>query len=91
MLSVAAELEQKTNLYWKVSRVWNGRTSEHITVGDALADIAQLVGRSNPNRPIHFFACNLLEELVEGESPEPQGDAKLLAFPDPADILSAAQ
>jgi hypothetical protein len=89
MQSVADELEEKTKQYWIISSVWNQRLDFRYSTENAIQDCVNLESLTSPHRPLHFRSARLLEEIIEGESPKSEGSAKLLEFPDSADIQAS--
>lgn len=88
MQTIAQELEAKTKEYWRISYIWNSRSNETETVGDAIESCTHLISTTNVTRPIFNRASILLDELVLGEASPAPSVNKVLAFPD---IASAMQ
>lgn len=87
--SVAQDLEEKTKAFWRVSSVWNSRSSEEILTGEAIVICTDNLKYSNIHRPIVRFTNKLLGELIQGEgSPAPE-KTSLITFPDILDSFAA--
>lgn len=57
--------------YWKVSRVWNGRSSEGISMGEAFDRLNKVLNECNPQRPLANRIAHLKYEMVEhGSKPK---------------------
>jgi hypothetical protein len=81
MLSAAQELEQKTQRYWQISRVWNNIDNDIIEMGDAIKDMNGLMYTMNPARPITRFAKQLRAELIRGSGRDPVSETRIFQLP----------
>lgn len=81
MQSVAQELEQKTQAYWGLCRVWNGIDSKFITVGVAIEKCSTIMQNTNGARPIWYRAKQLQDMLVQDKVVK-HPDSELIEFPD---------
>lgn len=59
-------LEAKTNEYWRVSCVWQGRSKEKITVARANKILGGILRSTNPYRPLAARVAVLSAEIVAG-------------------------
>lgn len=87
--TVAQDVEEKTKNYWRVSLIWNSRSTEEMVTGDAIVLCVDNLKYTNPARPIVKLSTRLLDELVKGEgSPHPD-QSQIYAFPEVIDAMNA--
>lgn len=76
---VSDELARKTQSYWRLSSVRNGRQEERIEFWEA-SEILQTIQQStNYVRPIFQAADRLMQELIAGRI-EPSAKTEILTF-----------
>lgn len=78
LLPINLSLEEMTQTYWRLSRVWNGRSDELIETGIALVLCNDMVYGMNPVRPIVRVSKQLRDEIVIDERKPRLADAKVL-------------
>lgn len=78
--TVAQDVEEKTQAYWRVSQVWN-RSTEIMPTGEAIVICKDNMLYTNPERPVMRHTERLLAEIVKGEGAVPPDDSILLNFP----------
>jgi hypothetical protein len=71
-------LEEMTQTYWRLSRVWNGHSAELIETGIALLLCNDMVYSVNPVRPIVRVSKQLRDEIVIDARPQRSETAKVL-------------
>jgi len=86
--TVAKDIEEKTQNYWKVSRAWNNRSPVEMVTGEAIVYCTDNLKYTNPERPVAKYTAKLLSELIQGEgSPKPE-ESSLINFPDTLEALT---
>lgn len=60
-------LENKTQVYWGLSRVWNGQNVQMITTETALAMTNSLVSNLGIHRPLSRRVGQLTRAIVHGK------------------------
>lgn len=66
MQTLANELLDKTQTYWRLSRAWNGRSKEEIATDVAIAVSNDTIFGTNQTRPIVKAFQSLLDEVIAG-------------------------
>lgn len=57
-------LQDKTLRFWRLSNIWNGKSTSGICVGDALSDCNEIQKDLNPNRPLSPKVAQLKDDIV---------------------------
>lgn len=65
---VDVDLELKTQVYWNMSRSFNGRSQEPITADRAFKSIHRVLSILNPYRPLSNRFRQIKEEIILGGS-----------------------
>lgn len=68
MQTSAQLLEYRTQLYWSLSRVWNGRDESHVPTGDAIEWCSAASFELRPELKLKRATKYLLDEIVVGGS-----------------------
>lgn len=71
-----ATLEQKTQLYWRVSRSYNSRSNEQMTFIRANKLLRDVLTTTNPKRYVAMLSATLLAELIDGTATQTQTNRK---------------
>lgn len=66
MQTLANELLDKTQTYWRLSRAWNGRSKEEIATDVAITVSNDTIFGTNQARPIVKAFQSLLDEVIAG-------------------------
>lgn len=54
----------KTFRYWKISKIWNSKTKESITVENALHDLKCILETTDPAKPVAQRAGQLITDII---------------------------
>lgn len=68
MQTSAQLLEHRTQLYWNLSQVWNGRSAEEVPTGDAIEWCSAASFELRPELQLKSATKRLLGEIVSGGS-----------------------
>ncbi len=80
--TVAQDVEEKTQAYWRISLAWNNRAIEPIATGEAIVVCKDNLIYTNPERPIYHRSEGILREIVRGHpSPNPE-ESSVIQFPE---------
>lgn len=60
-------LEQKTQLYWILSKCRNGRDSRKISTGVALKTTSDLLQYLNPSRGLFYHIDSLRDDIIKNK------------------------
>lgn len=72
-------LAEKTNVYWKLSQVWNGKRNVQVTTEEAIEMCGLLQRVINPYRPLWRVSGSLLNEIIDGQGKKAP-ESKVLMF-----------
>lgn len=61
---VPSVLNAQTQVYWHISRIWNGQSTKTLTLQDAFFHINGCLGGLNPQRPLVTRFYELSHNLV---------------------------
>lgn len=64
-MHIVDELEMKTQAYWALSQVWNGRIERKVTTSQAINQCNGIMFQLNPYRPLSVSAWKLQEEIIQ--------------------------
>jgi hypothetical protein len=76
-VNTVSELEQKTRVYWEISRCYQGRSNKTISVERAIKTVGQMLRTLNPHRPLFHALSALQHEIIYDHNP----DLEVTSFP----------
>lgn len=59
-------LVEKTQLYWTISKSYNGHSEGTLTTGHALSGLSSVLRKCDPARPIYSQAGDLQYTIITG-------------------------
>jgi len=65
MIQETTDFEWHVQNYWRLSRIWHGRSKEQATTEDGIAVTNYILEKVNPMRPLWNTVANLQCDIVE--------------------------